>query len=503
MPLTLPLVAVPVNREAGLQLRRFRLQGHPFKQARRANRSDARHGSFSHVSEGATINSFAKRQRAQNAAACVGVDAGKYSHSLVVRPRGTADQKPLTFATTRAGYDGVIEHIRDRAPGAAPADVLVGIEFAGCYGFTLAHYLDRLGYQVVSVLPASTKQWKHVVHGQALKTDPKDALVITDLLAQGQFVNFPFLAAPYADLRYLAAARERLSLRRRCVISQVRTLLQLVFPEFEALFPNMLKKTPLALLHAYPGPEDLLAAPRRNVLHLIRASSHGQHGTALYRTLVAAAGATIGLPGAQRRLRPDIVRCLDRLRLYEQQLQQVETEMAQALEKVPETPYLLSIPLLGIVSAATFLGFIGDPAAYEAHQQILKVAGLSLVERSSGVMRGTKRISKRGRPLLRKTAYMFAVRSIGTGGLYRAEYEALVARNGGRKRKALVAVMRSSLRLWYSIARDRRMFTPEPPRHPLEVPVQTMSPAAIRSGSNYGVSTVRTRSATRPITASN
>ena len=86
-----------------------------------------------------------------------------------------------------------------------------------------------------------------------------------------------------------------------------------------------------------------------------------------------------------------------------------------------------------------------------------------MVERSSGVLRGTKRISKRGRPLLRQAAYMFAVRSITRGGLFRTEYEALCQRNGGVKMKAVVAVMRSGLRLLYSIARDRRLFTAEPP----------------------------------------
>jgi hypothetical protein len=44
--------------------------------------------------------------------------------------------------------------------------------------------------------------------------------------------------------------------------------------------------------------------------------------------------------------------------------------------------------------------------------------------------------------------------------------EALCHRNGGAKMKAVVAVMRSGLRLLYTIARDRRMFTVEPPtRH--------------------------------------
>jgi hypothetical protein len=41
-----------------------------------------------------------------------------------------------------------------------------------------------------------------------------------------------------------------------------------------------------------------------------------------------------------------------------------------------------------------------------------------------------------------------------------------MARNGGQAMKALGAVMRSALRLMYSVARDRRTFTvaPPPPR---------------------------------------
>ena len=78
---------------------------------------------------------------------------------------------------------------------------------------------------------------------------------------------------------------------------------------------------------------------------------------------------------------------------------------------------------------------------------------------------------KRGRPLLRQSAYMLAIRSIIKGGIFRAEYEALCERNGGKKLKAVVAVMRSALRLLYSVARDRRMFTAEPPPRNRQRPV--------------------------------
>ena len=397
------------------------------------------------------------------AAACVGVDAGKFSHTLVVRPQGRADTRPFATRTTRSTYDDAAAFIQQQTNGAAPQATLVGIEFAGNYGFTFAHYLDQLGYQVVSVLPAHTKRWKDVAHNQPLKTDAKDAATITDLLAQGHFVSFPFLKPEYAHLRYLSAGRERLSLLRRGGLTQLRTMLQVVFPEFEELFPNMSKKTPLAMLAAYPTPQALLAAPKRSVVKLLRETSRGQHNVDTYDRLIAAAKSTLGLPGAQQSLSREIELATERHELFDRQIADVEGLMVEALTHVPEAASLMSIPMMGPTTAAIFLGAIGDPRAYESAEQILRVAGLSLVERSSGILRGQKRISKRGRPLLRRAAYMFAVRNIRQGGLFRAEYDGLIVRNGGQAMKALGAVMRSSLRLMFSIARDRRTFTVEPP----------------------------------------
>lgn len=406
---------------------------------------------------------FAKRRRAAQAAAVVGVDAGKFSHTLVVRPRGEPDSRPVQVATTRAGFEEAVAAIQRLSGGVAPAETLVGVEFAGNYGFTFAHYLHARHYGIVSILPSHTKRWKEVTHRQPLKTDAKDALGIVDLTAQGHYVGFPFLALPYAELRYLVSARERLQVLHRGLITRLRTVLQVVFPEFETLFGRYTKKTPFALLAAFPGPADLLAAPPRQVLAVLRRASRGHLGAEKYAALRQAAAETLGLPGAQGVLREEIPLLLEQYALIARQRAVIEARMQARLALVPETPYLLSIPLVAPVTAAVFLGSIGDPQAYHAAREVLKVAGLSLVERSSGILRGQKRISKRGRPVLRAAAYMFAVRSVSRQGIFRAEFDALVARNGGNKMKAIVAVSRSAVKLWFSVARQRRLFTPTPP----------------------------------------
>ena len=58
-------------------------------------------------------------------------------------------------------------------------------------------------------------------------------------------------------------------LQRRAAITRLKSTLELVFPEFERVFPMIHKPTPLALLEAFPGPEALLAAPKRQVLAVI------------------------------------------------------------------------------------------------------------------------------------------------------------------------------------------------------------------------------------------
>jgi transposase len=401
-----------------------------------------------------------KRQLAAHARAVVGVDAGKFAHTLVVRPAGGADSKPVAVPVTRAGFAAAIRAIQMAAPGVVPGKILVGLEFAGTYGFTFAHYLHDHGYPVVSVLAAHTKHWKEVTHNQALKTDAKDTAVITDLVAQGKFVGFAFLARPYAELRYLVSAREHVTTLRNAAITRLIAVLDVVFPEYERLFGDLAKPTALAVLAAFPGPAALLAAPKRRVLAVLHRASRGHLGRERYDALMAAARETLALPGAQGVLKDELPLIIQRIELCNAQLATLKERMVATMQEIPEAKALLTIPRVAPVTAATFLGCVGDPKAYTSSAQILKLAGLSLVERSSGVTQGRRRLSKRGKPVLRRHAFMFALRSVRADGLYRADFERLLKNNGGKKLPALTAISRKALKLMFRVAREGRPYVP-------------------------------------------
>jgi transposase len=62
--------------------------------------------------------------------------------------------------------------------------------------------------------------------------------------------------------------------------------------------------------------------------------------------------------------------------------------MTDALRQVPYAPLLRSIPQLGVVTVATLLGELGDLNAYRHAKQVIAMAGLDLVENSSGERQG-------------------------------------------------------------------------------------------------------------------
>ena len=76
--------------------------------------------------------------------------------------------------------------------------------------------------------------------------------------------------------------------------------------------------------------------------------------------------------------------------------------MKELLKEIPLAEYILSLPGMGKVSCAVFLGELGNPEYFKNPRQIIKYAGYDPKENDSGSRVGRKIISKKGRWLLRK-----------------------------------------------------------------------------------------------------
>jgi transposase len=179
----------------------------------------------------------------------------------------------------------------------------------------------------------------------------------------------------------------------------------------------------------------------------------GKFGESHAEMLINLAKDSIGIREGVAGLSMDIRHILIQLNLVNRLVVDIEDEMEIVLGRKPYSSKLLSIKGLGTVSVAGLIGEVGDFKKFRTQSEIMKLAGLDLYEVSSGKWKGRRRISKRGRSLIRKILYYVAMQTIRKNGIMHEYYTRLTGR-GMKSMMALVAVSRKLLRIIHAILRD-------------------------------------------------
>lgn len=121
---------------------------------------------------------------------------------------------------------------------------------------------------------------------------------------------------------------------------------------------------------------------------------------------------------------------------------------------------LVSIPGIGVQTAAVLLSEIGRIEDYQNARQLAAHAGLTPTERSSGTsVHGKTRLSCTGNSRLRKALYMPAVVSMRHNPLLKAFSDRLLDR-GKAKMQAIGAIMRKLVHLAFGILKSQQPFDP-------------------------------------------
>ena len=136
--------------------------------------------------------------------------------------------------------------------------------------------------------------------------------------------------------------------------------------------------------------------------------------------------------------------------------------MEVALSKTGYAAQLLEIKGIGIVTAASFLGEVGDPLRFQNARQIANYAGYNLVEDSSGKSKSGTCISKRGRSQLRSVLYQMAYTMVGCNAEMKALYKHLTTRKANplKKKQALVVISKKIITVIYSLLKKEEQYNP-------------------------------------------
>jgi transposase len=385
----------------------------------------------------------------------VGVDSGKkLNFARFLFPEGQIS-KPFSFKNTKSGFTQLEQRIRFSLEKGQGKSVIVGIESTGHYWKPFVYHFDKLpDIRLVQVNPAHVKKAKEIYDSSPGKTDLKDPAVIAMLIQMGRFQELRLPKGEYASLRVYARQREQKVTELGVQRNILHSLVDPIFPEYGSVFLKLESKTSLYVLDHYPTPALIVNLGIKRLTTVLKKVSRGQLRKDRAQELFRAASLSIGVREGVDAVIFSIRSTIENIKRLQEKITEIEKLMTASLHKISYAEHLLSIHGIGPVTLSTILGEIGDITQYRRAEEIIKLAGLNLYEISSGKHRGRRRITKRGRPLLRKTLFFAALRMVKTKGIFRQDYLRLTEGNKMQKTKALIALSRKLLRVIFALCRD-------------------------------------------------
>jgi transposase len=405
-----------------------------------------------------------KIKRVNKETMIVTLDIGKGSHYGYFRTADGHDVEPFVFYNTHDSFHSFWKKLRRFKKAHGCKRVVVGFESTGPYAEPITHFLKQRPVRLVQINPMHSKRITELTGNSPNKTDRKDPRVIADVIMLGHALRVVIPQGPSAHLRRLTQARERAIKDRTAMLSQVQHLVFVIFPEFLQVIKNISCKTGLYLLRHYPTRQAIAALGEQQLTRIIKGISRGKMGQWHAKELFQSAQASVGINEGQESIGEEIGHLVDKIMRENAFIERLECQMRMHLEQVDYSSCLLSLPGVGLITVAGLIGEVGDFRQYRTVAEITKLAGLDLFEVSSGKHKGRRRISKRGRPLMRKLLYFAAINAVKSTGTMHRPYTRMLER-GMPKIKALVAISRKLLRVMYALARDQAMYVERSDNH--------------------------------------
>jgi transposase len=237
------------------------------------------------------------------------------------------------------------------------------------------------------------------------------------------------------------------------MINQIQDLIFVIFPEFSQTMKNTKTKSSKYLIRNYPTPDSIVKLGLESLTMTLKKVSRGQLGQERAKALFKAAQTSVGIKEGRESILIEIDHFISNIEQKDQFINGLEQQMQKYLSQVPYSHSILSIKGISNVTVAGLIGEVGDFKKFNTISEITKLAGLDLYEISSGSHRGRHRISKRGRPLMRKLLFFASINAVKSGGIMHETYKQMLDR-GMIKMKALTAISRKLLCIVFALVRN-------------------------------------------------
>lgn len=385
----------------------------------------------------------------------IGIDVGSETHyARAFDHRGYEfSKKPFKFRNDEPGFMTFKAWIEDIKEKHEKDKVMPGMEPTGHYWFNLGKFLQDNEMKPVLVNPHHVKKSKELDDNNPTKNDRKDPKVIAGLVKDGRYM-IPYLPdGVYADLRTASNMRFQLQSELTRIQNRISRWFNIYFPEYKTVYGKCDSISGMMILKEAPLPEDIVTLGVDGINKIWRDAKIRAVGIKRAKTLVKAAEHSVGSQEGAISARMELKMLLEDYESRNTRMQEVMELITELVKQIPMAEKLLEIKGVGIKTVSGFLAEVGDISRFNTPKELQKLAGLALVENSSGKHKGETTISRRGRKRLRYVLFEVAMSLVAKNPEFREMHHYYTTRavNPLKKMQSLMAVGAKIIRVFYAI----------------------------------------------------
>jgi transposase len=382
-----------------------------------------------------------------------GMDVGKGAHHAVALDAAgkrlhdkelPQDEAALRTLFDKLGAHGPVLVVVDQPNNIGALPIAVARD-AGCH----VAYLPGLAMRRIADL-----------HPGQAKTDARDAYVIAEAARSMPHTlrRVDVGEAALAELDVLVGFDDDLAGEATRLVNRIRGLLGGIHPALErVLGPRVQQAGVLALLMSFGGPVGLRTAGRRKLLSVATKGSPRFNATVIDELLAALDEQTVVVPGtdAAQQVLPRLAKSLAEVL---DQRKAIATQVEKVLDAHPLAGVLISMPGVGVRTAARILLDVGDASDFPTSGHLAAYAGLAPVTVRSGSSIREEHASRAGNKQLKRAMFLAAFAAL-RDPVSRAYYDRKRA-EGKKHNAALICLARRRCDVLHAMLKTGTHYTP-------------------------------------------
>ena len=384
----------------------------------------------------------------------VGIDVAKDKHDcFITNSDGEVLFKSFTIANNREGFETLFQRIQSVSDDLTK--VKVGLEATGHYSYNLLGYLIDKSLPTYVINPLHTNLYRKSLSLRQTKTDKVDARTIASMLMSDvNLKSYSDISYHNEELKSLTRYRFDKVQERAKLKQSVSRLVTILFPELEQLVSSIHGTSIYALLSEYPGAKQISEAHLTRLANILVKTSRGHYRKDKATHIRDAARISIGSVMPAKSL--ELKHTIKLIRELTSEIDEIEVSIQKIMDEL--NPPILSIPGVGIQSAAMILAEIGDFSNFESPDKILAYAGCSPSTYQSGKLTNCyAHMEKRGSRYLRYALYN-ATKYVCHWNPVFAEYLAKKRAEGKHYNVALSHATKKLVRLIYALQKSGKAY---------------------------------------------